>query len=428
MVKVNRKLVALLLLSIMLVSMVAFSASAAGFEGVAATTGGNLNIWLEKTLKGTKIATVANGTKLGWVEDVGKGVGEVVYGGVTGYVRLRYVAKYVPPKAGTETYAWDGPAKAATTGGDLNIWADKSLKGTKLATIPNGTALEVIEAYKEGYAWVNYKGIEGYARTKYLAKVKPADPVKPAELAWDGDVKANTSGGDMNVWEKPNFTGKKMLTIKNGKPVGYAEAYKDGVAKIYDKKGGTLLGYARVKYLSKVAPTPVVPNPVVWAEDAVANTTGGDMHVWEKEDFTGKKIMTIKNGKDVGFVVAYKNGVAKVYEDASLSNFIGYARVRYVKPDVYVPEPEIEITKEIWDDVKVVGTAKDSVIYAWKDMTKKDGSKKGSYGAIPVGTELFAFESYDNGWTAVWLEFEDGDGEVAYIMTDYLEEVNPVVK
>ena len=338
MVKVNRKFVALLLMSIMLVSMVAFSASA--FEGKAATTGGNLNIWVEKTLKGAKIATVKNGTNLGEIQDLGKGVGYAVK--YDGYVRLSYVAKVTAAPAPKDpTIAWTGMGKANTTGGNLNLWEKANFTGTKIATVPNGTIFPSVTAYKEGYAVVTTStGKTGYVRTSYLVSYK-APEVKDPTLAWEGMGKAATTGGNLNLWEKPNFTGKKIQTVANGTIFPSVIAYKEGYAIVTTKEGKT--GYVRTRYLQ--AYKPVTPDPVEWT-------------------------------------------------------YVG--------------------------DIKVTGTAPDSVIYIWKDMTKEGGSKKAAYQKVPVGTKFTNAWKTNDGWTEVWFEVEEGKWDVGYIMTKYAQPFVPV--
>lgn len=323
MVKVNRKFVALLLMSIMLVSMVAFSASA--FEGKAATTGGNLNIWVEKTLKGAKIATVKNGTNLGEIQDLGKGVGYAVK--YDGYVRLSYVAKVTAAPAPKDpTIAWTGMGKANTTGGNLNLWEKANFTGTKIATVPNGTIFPSVTAYKEGYAVVTTStGKTGYVRTRYLQAYKPVTP-DPVEWTYVGDIKVTGTAPDsvIYIWKDMTKEGGSKKAAYQKVPVGtkFTNAWK---------------------------------------------TNDGWTEVW----------FEVEEGKwDVGYIMT-----------------------KYAQPFVPVEPDPIEWTPV--GDVKVVGTAPNSEIHLWKTWSKEGGSKKESYGTVALGTVFEDAWKMSNGFTEV---------------------------
>lgn len=146
--------------------------------------------------------------------------------------------------------------------------------------------------------------------------------------------KANTTGGKLNVWKYrenigDNTKNSKVATVKNGADLGEMTNYDEKTKTWYSEK---YEGYVRKVYVAEVK-APTAPEAGKEAKEFAgkANTTGGKLNVWENKDFTGEKILTVKNGEKLGTVITYSNKpYAEVYNEED--EFIGFVRKCYVAP------------------------------------------------------------------------------------------------
>lgn len=232
---------------------------------------------------------------------------------------------------------------------------------------------------------------------------------------------AKTSGGLLNLWAGPVKTFKTNIAkIPNGRQVThegestYSKADKTTMVKVsYDGKTGWVdarfLGKKVVKESDLLPPPPPASTGSFMAR---ANTTGGKLNVWEKPNFTGKKLLTVKNGTVLGMVETFKG---MPYAEIVIDGQVGYVRVKYLAK-VVPPKPEEEPEKTAeYDKAVVVGTAPNSIINFWKDTAK---NKK--HFVVPVGTVLMDAWTFNDGWTEALLNV-GGKDILGYVMTKYLK-------
>lgn len=146
------------------------------------TSGGSLN--LRDRPNGNVIAYIPNGTGI-IVTNRDTAWCAVQYSGISGYVMTSFLTFLQTPSATAAPTQTPGGSTAAstyavvtTTGGSLNLRAEKSTSAKVIDGIANGETLLVTS---RGDTWcaVTYNGISGYVMTKYLTFT--ATPPKPAD-------------------------------------------------------------------------------------------------------------------------------------------------------------------------------------------------------------------------------------------------------
>lgn len=156
------------------------------------TTGGSLNLRREARSGANIITTIPNGTAL---QVITRNVAwcQVLYNGQTGYVMTDFLrfsgATETPaPTAAPTPTQGSGSVYAivTTSGGSLNLRAEKSGNAKVLTTIPNAASVLV---YQRGSDWcaVAYAGTSGYVMTRYLTFLgaAPTPGVTPTPAADD---------------------------------------------------------------------------------------------------------------------------------------------------------------------------------------------------------------------------------------------------
>lgn len=272
----TRKLTALLLVVMMSLTMVFSIATAEEIKvNFVKTTGGDLNMWPNPVKKaGTAIALLPYGTVLVLTGNIGYDkvdeitFKEVTAAGKTGWVDARYIGTKTVTPAPAEEFLPSFEGKAATTGGNLNIWANKNFT-VKVDTVKNGTLLGTIvpvkgQPYGEVY---NYDGeFVGYVRMRYVAKVVPPAPPAPAPepapeivpkwLGWVESAVVTGTAWDsiIYLWKTPAKSPKALTRLPVGAVVTDVDMYSDGMSWVYYSlpDGETFLGYVATKYLTPV--------------------------------------------------------------------------------------------------------------------------------------------------------------------------------
>jgi len=145
---------------------------------VVTTSGGTLNFRDQPNTGGKVLDYIPNGASL-TVTARGSSWCAVVYNGVSGYVMTSFLtflntgASATPlPTQAPDNSGSSGSASmyatVVTSGGTLNLRAEKSTNAKILWAIPNGETLMV---YEKGATWcgVTYAGTSGYVMTQYLS-------------------------------------------------------------------------------------------------------------------------------------------------------------------------------------------------------------------------------------------------------------------
>ena len=124
----------------------------------------SLNIRPSADTSGRPLTTVRNGTKLTILGQQGDFYHVQLADGTVGYAAIAYVNELAiidPDKYG---YFVD----VTTNGSRLNL--RKTPGGTRIALIPNGTRLVIVDVVGE-WSLVEYDGLRGYVSNQYIKNV-----------------------------------------------------------------------------------------------------------------------------------------------------------------------------------------------------------------------------------------------------------------
>ena len=302
------------------------------------TTGGSLN--LREAASGTAriVATLPNGTAL-TVLSRGDTWCAVSYQGLAGYVMTAYLrfsssaATAVPtavptalPTAAPVIPTWNPNgsgtntgtiAYVKTSGGSLNL-REAARNGSKiLTTIPNGTALVILE---RGTVWCSttYNGTFGYVMTDYLSftgtatasptlSPTPAPTAVPTAIPSSGTALVTTSGGTVNLRAAASTSAKVLASVPNAAIVTVHSRGTDWSQVTYN--GNT--GYIMSQYLTFMGGSvPVSDDPNDEEEDPSAYTRT------LKKGMTGADVTWVQNRlADLGYTVTVTN----IYDDATFA-------------------------------------------------------------------------------------------------------------
>jgi len=218
----------------------------------------------------------------------------------------------------------------ATSGGALNVWPQpvKTPK-TSIGSIANGKEVSLTGAKifsKVDNVWmVEIDGPKaGWVDAKYIDKKtvvkKSYVPEGTEQVAKEYQGVAKTTGGKLNIWANPNFTGK-VLTVENGAALGrIVPVAGKNYSKVYNEDG--FLGYVRNQYVAKkAAPAedPVWKSTYVEAK-LVGTAPNSIINLWgdkHKLNAKGEKplMKQLPLGHVFEYVHNYNNGWSNVWFD-----------------------------------------------------------------------------------------------------------------
>ncbi len=216
----------------------------------------------------------------------------------------------------------------ATSGGALNVWPQpvKTPK-TSIGSIANGKEVSLTGAKifsKVDNVWmVEIDGPKaGWVDAKYIGKKtvvkKSYVPEGTEQVAKEYQGVAKTTGGKLNIWANPNFTGK-VLTVENGAALGrIVPVAGKNYSKVYNEDG--FLGYVRNQYVAKkAAPAedPVWKSTYVEAK-LVGTAPNSIINLWgDKLNAKGEKplMKQLPLGHVFEYVDNYNNGWSNVWFD-----------------------------------------------------------------------------------------------------------------
>lgn len=156
-----------------------------GGEGSIAyvtTTGGSLNLRASAESNAKVLCTIPNNTQL-VITQRGASWCATSYHGYSGYVMTSFLTFPGDKPTVTPSPTPDGGTAASyalvtTSGGTLNLRAEASSNAKVLTTIPNAATVLV---HSRGATWcsVTYRGISGYAMTKFLTFISAGPTASP---------------------------------------------------------------------------------------------------------------------------------------------------------------------------------------------------------------------------------------------------------
>lgn len=144
---------------------------------VIKTATAKVNVRSKASTKGSKVATIAKGTKVTILqENAAKANGYTwdkvkLSNGKTGYIANKYLSKASSGTSNSNSSSTTATKKATTK---VNVRSKATTSGSKVATIAKGTKVTILQskvAYKNGYYWDKVKlsnGKTGYIASKYL--------------------------------------------------------------------------------------------------------------------------------------------------------------------------------------------------------------------------------------------------------------------
>ncbi|MDO5324786.1 MAG: SH3 domain-containing protein [Clostridia bacterium] len=180
-----------------------------GVQPYVQATGGSVNIRRTPSLTGQDLGTMSNGqtaTYLGQSTTDDRGVTwyYVNFDGIVGWVSSRYSKLY-----GSSALTWYVQAE----GGNANVRQTPSLTGTSLDVIHDGeyaTYLGQTSTDSRGVLWyyVNFDGTVGWVSSRYCT-------------LYSGEHYVQAEGGNVNVRQTPELTGKNLDTMYDGEYATY---------------------------------------------------------------------------------------------------------------------------------------------------------------------------------------------------------------
>jgi cell wall-associated NlpC family hydrolase len=252
------------------------SAGALQGTGVVVANGG-LNLRSTQSTSGARIAVMPNNSTVTINYDSDNWY-NVTYNGKTGFAS----ADYIRVMSNTTSKQ----AKVTANGG-LSFRAQPSTSGARLAVIPKGTVVDIVEGSSNGWTKVKYNGQTGYCSSDYLSVIDDSNnggesgnedgedivtPKPPVSTDTTMRVKAN---GGLSLRSANNTLSARILVIPNGATVT-VHSTSNGWSKVtYNGKDG----YVATQYLEEI------PDDEV--EDLPSNTTEGERIVAYAKQFLG---------------------------------------------------------------------------------------------------------------------------------------------
>lgn len=252
------------------------------------TSGGSLNMRSYANAYAYILTTIPNGTGLVCTE-YGPTWCRVSYNGQTGYVMTSFVTvvanQTTPVPTATPspvpTAVPGGKTETAivtTTGGSLNFRAAAQSGAAVIATIPNGTLLQVIS---RGTGWTNvlYNGQSGYVMTSFLSFLSPSSTASPTPAPASSQSQyatVNTTGSSLNLRSGPGTSYKILANIPCGSTVFVTSRGSEWSGVVY----AGIAGYVSDGYLSylsaDVTPAPSA-SPSEYTRTLRSGMTGEDV-------------------------------------------------------------------------------------------------------------------------------------------------------
>ncbi len=295
------------------------------------TDGGNLNLRLSPSSSGRILTSIPNNTLVTVLSSSGLWT-NVRYGSLTGYVMtsyLTFISATTPPPAPTATPkpvitptpSTGSSARVVTSGSSLNLRASATTSSRILTTIPNRTAVTLLQ---QGAEWcrIQYKSYTGYVSSRYLEIIPVSPTVAPTAspvptqpvISAIGYAHVHTSGTTLNFRDAPSYSSNVTAQIPNNTFL-LVYAYDGTWANIsYNGK----YGYVSAAYLDYT--------PYTYSDPTVSptKTPSADVPSYDTSIFT-RTLRSGYTGQDVQLLqqrlveLKYLVSVSGVYDTATFN-------------------------------------------------------------------------------------------------------------
>ena len=130
------------------------------------------------------------------------GFRHVTYNNTAGWAAEQYLTpgEYIPPHAGPVV-------GTAFTAVDLNLRSGPGSGNAVIRVMPRGSAVEITETVANGYRYVYFQGLGGWAADQYLSSGPGDGPYDPSKA---------TATADLNLRASPSRSAPVLLVIPEG--------------------------------------------------------------------------------------------------------------------------------------------------------------------------------------------------------------------
>lgn len=288
------------------------------------------------------------------------------------------------------------PATVTAQGG-LRLRSSASTSAQSIATLPQGSKAQVLEALN-GWYRVEANGKTGYVSSEYLS------------------VTGTVSASSLNVRSTPSTSGSKVTTLSSGAQVTLLESL-DGWYRV-EANGKT--GYVSGQYISLAEPKAPAPSAPPVAEQA--GTTGtvsaSSLNVRSGPGSSYGKLGTLSSGKQVT-ILETQNGWHRI----NFNGKTGYVSTQYVtlakaqqpaaapqpapQPEA-APAPQPEAKPEQSEpSTKTYGIVSTSSL----NVRSGPGTSHGKVKTLSGGAQVEILEKLDG-----WYRIDSGYVSASYIL------------
>ena len=288
------------------------------------------------------------------------------------YTYMREHMKVEPPRpspgpSGTPGTPTTRPKQAEITpAGGLNLRESPSSSGAKLATIPQGTLITLLEE-QAGWYKTTFADQTGWVAAEYLTLVDPSgsdnQPDKPAEPKTRQGV--ITAANGLNLRDNPSSSGEKLVTIPKDATIQILAEQSGWYQTTYETK----TGWISAEYVSLIPSEASDPPPAAPpAPKKGKSTAANGLNLRATPAAAGEKITTVPGGT-LFEIIEEENGWYKI----SFDSHTGWVSGEYVEiventdedkaddakadePAVNPNPPSEETLPEITIDLSVNGT------------------------------------------------------------------------
>ena len=123
------------------------------------------------SISAKEIRQIPLGAAVSFMENAANGFYKVSYNGSTGYALASYLSvdpynHYVASTTAVASTSWTG--KVVRCNEFITLRKTPSTKGEEITKIPLGAIVTVYSGADNGFYYINYGGIEGYALASYI--------------------------------------------------------------------------------------------------------------------------------------------------------------------------------------------------------------------------------------------------------------------
>ena len=204
------------------------------------------SITLRKTAstKGAEICQIPLGAVVYVVKEAANGFYYVEYRGYEGYALASFLKPANSGKITNKTgYYYGQPLYVVGVNESISLRAKASTSSEAVLQIPLFAAVIYLEDASNGFVYVTYNGVSGYALTKYLDEFEP-------QIAIGAYMKVVNCKESVTLRKTASTSGKEICQIPLGSVV---YAIKEGANGFFMVEYNGMQGFVLKKYLGSVA-------------------------------------------------------------------------------------------------------------------------------------------------------------------------------